>query len=86
MIKFTVTPDGADAYDIEAGSRDVLRWERSAKGRSFGDLAESIAMGDMYTLAYFASVRTGDFEGKQAEFEAIHEISIAEEPAPDPTP
>ncbi len=70
MIKFTVKPDGLPEFDVEGDTRDVLNWERTSKGKTFGGLMDSLAMGDLYRIAYFASVRQSLWSGTEREFEA----------------
>ena len=89
MIDVTVTPDGGDAREVKILSRDVLVWERTGKGRSFGTLMEDISMIAMYHLAWIASRRLGYFVGDLAEFEATCEVGLETDEegdaAPDPT-
>lgn len=70
MIRFTVKPDGRPEYAVEGDTRDVLNWERVTHGKTFGGLMDSLAMGDLYRIAYFASARQGLYEGTEKEFEA----------------
>jgi len=71
MMTFEITPDDGDPYRLEAGSRDVLTWEKAGKGRSFGQLGsgESMRMEHLYGLAYYAARRQGLFSGSLAEWE-----------------
>lgn len=76
MMTFEVTPDDGDTYRLEAGSRDVLTWEKAGKGRSFGQLGsgESMRMEHLYGLAYYAARRQGLFTGSLAEWEQSVEL------------
>ncbi|WP_188193445.1 hypothetical protein [Nonomuraea sp. SYSU D8015] len=86
MIDFTVTPDNGEPYDVKAGSRDVLVWEKTSKGRSFQSLMNDLRMEDMYKLAHFAAKRQGLFEGTLKEFEETCELSgFTETEEMDPT-
>ncbi len=76
MFKFTVMPDGLDAYEAEATSRDVRRWEAAGKGRSVGRLGDNPMMVDMYSLAFLAVSRLGLFEGDIREFEASCDLKF----------
>lgn len=69
MMKFDVTPDEGEAYQLEAGSRDVLAWERAGRGRSFSELGNNLSMIGLYGLSYHAAVRQGRFSGTLAEWE-----------------
>lgn len=69
MIKFSIKPDGAPQFEVEGDTRDVLNWERTSKGKTFGGLMDSLAMGDLYRIAFFASKRQGLFAGTEREFE-----------------
>ena len=86
MITFRVAPDAGDAYEVTAGARDVLVWERTTKGAVFSELAESQSMVDMYKLAHIASRRQGLFPGTLQQFEETCDLeAIDKEPDVDPT-
>jgi len=75
MMNFQITPDNGEPYKLEAGSRDVLLWEKAGKGRAFSQLrTESMRMQDLYGLAYHAARRQGYFAGTLAEWEESVEI------------
>ena len=76
MFQFTVTPDGGEPYTLTAGTRDVLNWEKVAKGRTINQLMQDLAMTDLYKLAHLASLRTQRFTGALAEFEATCELEL----------
>lgn len=78
MITLTVKPDDDDEYEVTAGARDVLVWERATKG-SFSKLMDDLHMVDLYKLAHIASVRQGLYEGKLADFETGCELDILDE-------
>lgn len=86
MISFEVKPDHGDKYVLTAGSRDILMWERTTKGRTFSSLAEGVAMVDIYRIAFLAAKRQELWDGKEVDFEATHEIEVLPGEAPDPTP
>lgn len=85
MFDFKLTPDDGEQFDVTAGSRDVLVWEKSTKGASFGSIAEGLRITDLYKIAWIASKRLGHFGGTLAEFEAGVELEFEEQPEPDPT-
>ena len=86
MFDFTVTPDSAEPYEVTAGSRDVLVWERTTKGASLASLAEGMKIGDMYRIAHIASRRLGLFDSDLKTFEETCEIESADATdEPDPT-
>src|SRR5690606_19493834 len=76
MMTFEIIPDDGDPYRLEAGSRDVLMWEKAGKGRSFGQFGsgESMRMEHLYGLAYYAARRQGLFTGSLAEWEQSVEL------------
>ena len=76
MFTVTVTPDGGDAYDVTATSRDVMAWEKGGKGRSLGRLAENASITDVVALAYLAAYRQGRFSGTREEFEATCDVEL----------
>lgn len=81
MIDFKVIPDGGERFDLTADSRDVLVWERTAKGkvRSVGELVESKSFVEFYRLAHIAAKRQGVFDGDLAEFEATHALEVGDD-------
>jgi hypothetical protein len=86
VIKFRVTPDGEDPYEIEAMARDVLMWERTTGG-VMSTLANQQSMADMYGLAYFASRRLKLFVGTAREFEGTCDIEpLADDEGEDVNP
>jgi hypothetical protein len=85
MFTFTITPDGGDKFEVTAGTRDVLKWERTTKGASLGQLKEGVKLGDLYKIAHIAAVRQQQFTGSLADFEDTCELEFEEEDEPDPT-
>lgn len=92
MITFTITPDGGAPYELVAGSRDVLIWERTGKGRAFSQFQDGLRMGSLYELAHVAAKRQGLFDGSLGEFEQTCDLDTADEDdeagagrEPDPT-
>lgn len=90
-MTFRIEPDEGEPYEVTAQSRDVLTWEKAGKGRAFGELANRMAMVDMYGLAYFAARRQGLFTGTVQEWEQSVDLTPTdededEEKEPDPTP
>lgn len=86
MFTFKVKPDDADEFEVTAGTRDVLVWERTTKGASFGAVGQGdLKMVDLYKIAHIASRRLGLFTGDLKAFEETCEITFEEEGEPDPT-
>lgn len=94
MIKFKVRPvDGGEPYEVEGTTRDILNWERTTKGASFGKLEENMHIADLYKIAWFAARRASMFSGVLADFEEQHDLDIVrgeaddggEDSEPDPT-
>ena len=80
MIKFTIKPDDADEYHVEATSRDVLVWEKTSREhKTFQDLVRTQAMVDLYRIAHIASVRLGLFTGDLPTFEKTCELEQMED-------
>jgi len=88
MFDFKVTPDGLDPYDVTAGSRDVLKWERTTKGKTVGSLSDAatLRMEDLFKLAWIASARQGIYTGSLADFESGVDVEMKDDEEPDPTP
>lgn len=61
MFTFTVHPDGGEPFVIEAKSRAIAAWEKApgSKGRSLGQLAETMRMTELVDLAWFAADKAG---------------------------
>lgn len=78
MFDFVVTPDGGEPYQIKAGPRDVLAWEKAHKGASLRALMEEARMGQLYQLAYYASKRQGKYTGTLTEFEDTCDVDSPE--------
>lgn len=84
MIQFKVVPDGTDAYEVTATTRDIIRWETSGQGRSFSKLMDTMKLADLYELAYHASVRNGFFQGNVQAFKDSVDLEFETEDQ-DPT-
>ena len=85
MIQFKVNPDGQAPYEVEASTRDIIRWETSGKDRSFQKLMNNMRLNDLYELAYHASVRQGFFQGSVASFKESVDLEFDEPEDADPT-
>ncbi len=57
LMTFTVTPDEGDEFEVEAGSRDLARWESEGKGRSLAALGSNPSMAEMYRVCWIAMER-----------------------------
>jgi hypothetical protein len=68
------SPDKSER--VEVTSQDVLRWEKSGRGRRMAQLSQT-SIQDSYQLAYFACLRTHLFEGTLAEFIDGHQLDLA---------
>lgn len=87
MLHFRVTPDDSDPYTVTAGTRDVLKWERTTKGASLRGLEVDPHMTDLYAVAHLASVRLKLFTGNLSKFEDTCELKVIDaEEEVDPTP
>ena len=71
MFIWRVTPDEGEPYVVQAGTRDVLAWEREPghSGRSAQQLQDDFRVANAYWLAHRAAVRAGKFTGSRKEFE-----------------
>jgi hypothetical protein len=85
VITFKLAPDAGEPYKVQATTRDILNWEKTTKGASFGQLADDMNIGAMYKIAYFAAKRTGHFTGTQQDFEASTDLEFDMDVEPDPT-
>lgn len=85
MFTFKVTPDTGEPFTVEAGTRDVLMWEKVAKGKTINQLMADLAMADLYKIAHLAAIRQQLFTGPLAEFEQTCDIELDEGKTVDPT-
>lgn len=74
LYTWRVTPDEGEPYIVNAGTRDVLAWEKFKPGNSAQRLQENFHVGDAYWLAHHAAKRQGLFSGTRQEFEASVEL------------
>lgn len=79
MMTFNVTPDSGEPYTVTATSRDVLAWEKGGRNRSFSQLANNLAMVDMYALAYTSARRQGLYAGTLQEWESAVDLMPTDE-------
>lgn len=87
LIRFKVTPDGGEPFEVACTSRDVLMWERRAHANSYARLQSQQDMAPMYEIAHVAARRLGLFEGDLPTFEATCDLEAreADEADVDPT-
>lgn len=83
LYSWRVTPDSGEPYIVEAGTRDVLAWEREKPGRAAQQLQDNFQVANAYWLAYRAAVRAGQFSGSRKEFEESVELETGVAPASD---
>lgn len=84
MFVWRVTPDEGEPYVVEAGTRDVLAWERAQPGRSAQQLQDDFHVANAYWLAHRAATRAGRFSGSLREFESSVDLesgTVVEVPA-----
>jgi hypothetical protein len=88
MFTFRVFPDGAEPYEVTARSRDIVQWEKTGKGRSFGRLANeaNLSFSDLTSLAYVTAKRQGRYFGSLEEFEQSSDVEIVNEDAGEADP
>lgn len=85
MIEFTVVPDNGDQYQLTAGSRDIVLWEKAHRGASFSQIKDNLTMTALYQIAHVAARRQGTFTGTLDEFEQQNELVFTDSDEPDPT-
>jgi hypothetical protein len=93
MFAWRVIPDAGEPYIVEAGTRDVLAWEKERPGRSAQQLQDNFQVANAYWLAHRAATRKGLFSGSRQEFEesvdlesgALVEVTDSDEDGADPT-
>lgn len=75
MIRFRIEPDGEDPIEVEAGSRDIVKWEIRKNGRHLGMLQATPRMTDLVELAWLAAQRTKDWQGDLSDFRLYVEVT-----------
>lgn len=86
MFKFTIKPDDGEQYEVVAGSRDILAFEKAGRGRTLTQLSENPKMDDLYALSFLAAKRQGLFEGPREMWDASVDLDFEEDQAAtDPT-
>ncbi|PXY17347.1 hypothetical protein [Prauserella flavalba] len=75
-LKLTLTPDNGDPIEVESSSKDILNWERTTKGASFGSFIDNMHLADLYKIAWFAARRINAFGGTLKEFEETYELDL----------
>lgn len=83
MIHFKYEPDGGDAFDLHADSRDVIAWERRKPGRHLGMLEATPRMQDLSELAWLTARRLKHWGDDLAEFQDSVAVSTVKDPDPD---
>lgn len=85
--RFRITPEHGDPYEVDAGTRDLLVWEKTNKaGRTQVDLAKGASIADLYGIAFQAAKRLELSDLTRAQFEETCEVEVVgEQDEPDPT-
>lgn len=68
-FRLTARPDSGEPFEISAGPRDQLAWERAGANRKYSDLVSGYSMRDLYSLGHIAATRAGLFAGSLTQFE-----------------
>lgn len=86
-MRMRVVPDGAEPYEVDAESRDVVAWEKAGRDRAFAQFAERLRMSDVFSLAHVTARRLGRFDGSLELFETTCNVELVgdDEAEPDPT-
>jgi len=85
VLRFKVTPDEGEPYELTAGSRDVYAWEKTGRDRSITQFADGVSVVAGYEVAHLAAVRQGRYVGALADFVAGHELEVLAAERADPT-
>lgn len=85
LFVVSVAPDGAEPFEMEAGPRDVLFWEKVSR-RTIGEIESNPTMAALYSLAHATAKRQGRYAGSLEEFEATCDAMVRPlDDAVDPT-
>ena len=83
MFNMRITPDSTgEPFDLSAGMRDIVVWEKTHRGRSLAQIGDGNLTGGMvYELAYSACRRQGKVPDglTEAEFLADFDIDVEDD-------
>lgn len=85
MIDFTIKPDGGEAYEVTATTRDIYVWEKAGRDRTINKLIGDVSMQAMYELAHVAARRQQLFTGALDEFVESCDLDFEQPEDVDPT-
>lgn len=85
MFRLKITPDGGEAYELTATTRDIAKWERTNKGASLAKLESDMHAVDLYKIAYNAAVRQGLGVGSEKDFAESCDLDVLDDDEADPT-
>lgn len=85
MFTLKIIPDGAEPFEIRTGSRDIVKWESTGRGRSIGQLAENLRFTDLTDLAFITADRLGLFAGDIREWRESVDIEVLDSDEVGPT-
>jgi hypothetical protein len=86
MLRFKMLPDGAEPFEVAAGTRDIYVWEKTSKGKTFAALMENMAMVDLYHIAHIAAQRLGLYRGTLNDFVTTCDLETLEDEDEDAGP
>lgn len=79
MFDLRIAPDDGEPFDVKAGMRDVVMWEKTHRGRSLSQLGDGgLSAGMVYELAFSACQRQQLIprEMTEKQFTDTHEIDV----------
>lgn len=88
-VHLLIRPEGGEEHQITAGPRDLLVWQKTSRGRTFGQLLpiredgegvniEKLDWAEIYRLAHIVARREGLFNGQLKEFEEQVDVGLAD--------
>jgi hypothetical protein len=95
MFTFRIEPDGGEAFQVTAKSRDLVRWEQgvglpgrpAGRPRSLASVQQDMSMSALSEIAFVAARRAGKFDGDLHGFQDACEFELisGDEAESDPT-
>lgn len=78
MFEFRVVPDEGEAFDLTAGMRDLVMWEKTHKGRGLAQVGDGLTASMIYEIAFSACRRQQLLprELAEADFVAGYEVDV----------
>lgn len=78
MFEFRIVPDDGEAFDLTAGMRDLVMWEKTHRGRALAQVGDGLSASMVYEIAFSACRRQQVLprDLTEPEFIAGYEVDV----------